>query len=91
MSETIGLGHNSEPTAKFAEEQLKSLIERVEHLEEEKAGIASDIKDIFTEAKSSGFDVKAMRTIIRLRKQDPNERQEAETILETYMTALGMV
>jgi uncharacterized protein (UPF0335 family) len=90
MSETIGLGHNSEP-ATFAEAQLKSIIERVERLDAEKAGIAADIRDIFTEAKGNGFDVKALRTILRMRKVDEAERQEAETVLESYMQALGMV
>jgi uncharacterized protein (UPF0335 family) len=84
MSETAETGHNSN-------EQLKSIVERIERLEEEKAERASDIKDVYAESKSNGYDVKALRIIIRLRKQDPNERQEAESILETYMHALGMV
>ena len=74
-----------------SKERIRSIIERVERLEEEKSVIASDIKDVFTEAKSDGFDVKAMRTIIRMRKQDPNDRAEQETILETYMQAMGML
>lgn len=74
-----------------AKEQIRSIIERVERLEEEKATIASDIKDVFTEAKGNGFDVKALRTIVRMRKQDAGERQEQETILETYMQAMGML
>jgi len=90
MTETAGPGHNSEP-ATFAEAQLKSIIERVERLDAEKAGIAADIRDIFTEAKGNGFDVKALRTILRMRKVDEAERQEAETVLESYMQALGMV
>jgi len=77
-------GHNSN-------EQLKSIVERIERLEEEKKTISDDIKDIYAESKSVGYDVKALRTIIRIRKQDPNERAEAETILETYMHALGML
>jgi uncharacterized protein (UPF0335 family) len=72
-------------------EQLKSIVERVERLTEEKASIADDIRDIYAEAKGNGFDVKALRTIVRMRKEDANERQEAETILETYMLALGMI
>jgi uncharacterized protein (UPF0335 family) len=76
---------------RFAKDQLKAVIERIERLEEEKSAISSDIKDVYSEAKSNGFDVKALRTIVRLRKQDPNERQEQETILETYMEALGML
>lgn len=79
------------PSTKFAKEQLRSIIERVERCEEEKKAISDDIRDIYAEAKGNGFDVKALRTIMRLRKQDPNERAEAETILETYMQALGML
>lgn len=74
-----------------AADQLKVFIERIERLEEEKAGLASDIKDVYAEAKGTGFDGKALREIIRLRKQDHAERQEAEAILELYMQALGMV
>lgn len=87
MSETAKIGHNSS----FAVDQLKSIIERIERLEEEKKAISEDIKDVYAESKGNGYDVKALRTIIRLRKQDPNERQEEESILETYMQALGMV
>ena len=72
-------------------DQLKSFIERIERLEEEKKTISDDIRDVYAEAKGNGFDVKALRTIVRLRKQDANERAEAETILETYMLALGML
>lgn len=79
------------PATRFAVDQLKSIIERIERMEEEKKAIGDDIKDIYAEAKGNGFDVKALREIIRLRKQDPNERQEEETILETYMQALGML
>ena len=74
-----------------AADQLKSIIERIERLEEEKAGIGSDIKDVYAEAKGTGFDTKALREIIRRRKQDHAERQEADAILELYMQALGMV
>jgi uncharacterized protein (UPF0335 family) len=74
-----------------SKERIRSIIERVERLEEEKAVIASDIKDVFTEAKSDGFDVKALRTIIRMRKQDPNDRAEQEAVLEIYMQAMGMI
>jgi uncharacterized protein (UPF0335 family) len=80
-----------EPATRFAKDQLKSIIERIERLEEEKKTISDDIRDVYAESKGNGFDVKALRTIIRLRKQDPNERQEEETILETYMQALGMI
>jgi uncharacterized protein (UPF0335 family) len=75
----------------FAKSQLKAIIERIEKLEEEKKAISDDIKDVYGEAKGNGFDVKALRTIIRMRKQDADERAEQETILETYMQALGML
>ena len=73
-----------------AGKRLKSFIERIERLEEEKAGIAGDIKDIYAEAKSVGFDVKTMRTIIRLRKMEDQKREEADMLLETYKAAIGM-
>jgi uncharacterized protein (UPF0335 family) len=84
MSEVDTMGGN-------AREQLRSIIERVERLEGEKKTIGDDIRDVYAEAKGNGYDVKALRTIVRLRKQDANERAEAETILETYMQALGML
>ena len=80
-----------EPATKFAKDQLKAIIERIERLEEEKKTISDDIRDVYAEAKGNGFDVKALRTIVRMRKQDANERAEQETILETYMQALGML
>lgn len=73
-----------------AAEELKQFIERIERLEEEKAGIAGDIKDVFAELKGRGFDSKAIRQILRIRKQDQSERQEEEAILDLYMQALGM-
>ena len=79
------------PATRFAKDQLKAIIERIERLEEEKKAIADDIKDVYAEAKGNGFDVTALRTIIRLRKQDADERREQEAILETYMHALGML
>jgi uncharacterized protein (UPF0335 family) len=87
------LGHNSEGanmSDSISAEQLRLLIERVERLEEEKKGIAEDIKDVLAEAKSTGFDVKTIRTILRLRKMEPQHRSEAATLLETYCNALGM-
>jgi uncharacterized protein (UPF0335 family) len=94
MSEP-SIGHNSHitesPATKFSKDLLRSVIERIERLEEQKAEIASDVRDIYSEAKGNGYDVKALRTIVRLRKQDANERQEQETILETYMHAMGMI
>jgi uncharacterized protein (UPF0335 family) len=80
-----------EPATRFAKDQLKAIIERIERLEEEKKTISDDIRDVYAEGKGNGFDVKALRTIVRLRKQDANERAEQETILETYMQALGML
>lgn len=78
------IGHNS------SAEQLLLLIERVERLEDEKKGVADDIKDVYSEAKAFGFDAKIMREIIRLRKMSKDDRAEMEAILETYKKALGM-
>jgi uncharacterized protein (UPF0335 family) len=80
-----------DPSTRFAKDQLKAIIERIEHLEEEKKAISDDIRDVYAEAKGNGFDVKALRTVLRLRKQDKNERAEQEAILETYLHALGMI
>ena len=74
-----------------AADHLRAFIERIERLEEEKRTIADDIKDIYAEAKGTGFDTKAIRTIIKLRKKDQAEREEEEAILDTYMAALGML
>ena len=74
-----------------AADELRQFIERIERLEEEKAGVQGDIKEVFAELKGRGFDTKAVRTIIRIRKQDHAERQEQEAILELYMQALGML
>jgi uncharacterized protein (UPF0335 family) len=93
MSEP-SIGHNSaseSAATQFSKDQLRAVIERIERLEEEKNTISDDIGDIYKEAKGNGYDVKALRTIVRMRKQDPNERSEQETILETYMQALGMI
>ena len=75
----------------FAQGQLRSLIERIERLEEEKKAIAADIKEIYGEAKSNGFDTKIMRKVVSLRKKDSAERQEEEAILDLYLSALGML
>lgn len=80
----------SESANTVAAGQLRAFIERIERLEEEKQTIADDIKEVFAEAKGTGFDVKAMRTIIRMRKKDAAERQEEEAILDLYLNALGM-
>ncbi len=73
-----------------AADELKQFVERIERLEEEKSGISGDIKDVFAELKGRGFDAKAIRSILRIRKKDHAERQEEEAILELYMQALGM-
>ena len=91
-------GHNSDAFAKsegaatggIAADRLRSIIERVERLEEERKALAGDIKDIFSEAKSAGFDVKVIKQIIKLRKQEPAEVEEQETLLDIYRRALGM-
>lgn len=70
--------------------ELRQLIERIERLEEEKTALQDDIKEVMAEAKGRGYNTKAIRTIIRLRKKDPNERQEEEALVELYMNALGM-
>ena len=82
---------DDQPARRFAKDQLKAFVERVERLEEEKRAIADDIRDVYGEAKVNGFDIKALRTVVRLRKQDVNERREQEAILETYLQALGML
>ena len=74
-----------------AQDRLRSFIERIERLEEEKAALMADIKEVYAEAKGTGFDVKTMRTVIRLRKMEDNDRQEAEFLLDTYLSALGML
>jgi uncharacterized protein (UPF0335 family) len=74
----------------IAADQLRLFIERIERLEEEKKGIADDIKDVYNEAKSTGFDTKTMRQIVRLRKMEKHHRDEAEALLETYKAALGL-
>lgn len=74
----------------IAAERLKSFIERIERLEEEKAGIATDIREVYAEAKGSGFDAKIMRQVIKLRKMEDQDRREQEDLLELYLGALGM-
>jgi uncharacterized protein (UPF0335 family) len=75
----------------IAADRLKSFIERIERLEEEKAGLANDVKDVYAEAKSTGFDVKIMRQIIRLRRMEKEDRKEQEELLDLYKQALGML
>ncbi|AXS41851.1 DUF2312 domain-containing protein [Breoghania sp. L-A4] len=73
-----------------AADQLRAFVERIERLEEEKKAISDDIKDVYAEAKGTGFDVKILRQVVRLRKQEPHEREEQEAILDLYLHALGM-
>lgn len=74
----------------FAREQLKSIVERIERLEEEKKSLADDMKDVYAEAKANGFDTKVLRKLIAMRKRDKNELAEEEAVLDLYMSALGM-
>lgn len=74
-----------------AREQLRSVVERIERLEEEKKAIADDIRDVYAEAKSNGFDTKVLRQVVSLRKKDLTERQEQDAIRDLYMQALGML
>lgn len=76
---------------RFAKDQLKAFVERIERLQEEKKALSDDIADVYAEVKANGFDKKALRTVIRLRAQDINERKEQEAIVETYLHALGML
>jgi len=80
-----------QPATRFAKDQLKAFVERVERLEEEKKTTSDDIRDVYAEAKGNGFDIKALRSIVRLRKLDTDERREQQEVLDTYMHALGMV
>ena len=80
-----------QPATRFAKDQLKAFVERIERLEEEKKALSDDIRDVYAEAKGNGFDVKALRQVVKLRKQDVDERKEHEAILETYLQALGML
>lgn len=85
------IGHNSANLdATPTDDRLRLLIERVERMEEEKAAISADIKDVYAEAKGTGYDPKIMRKVIQLRKMDPDARREQESLVETYMAALGM-
>jgi uncharacterized protein (UPF0335 family) len=77
-------------TGGIAADRLRSIVDRIERLEEERKALGSDIKDIYAEAKSAGFDVKVLRQLIRIRKQEPAEVEEQETMLDVYRRALGM-
>ena len=83
--ERLAPGHNS-----VAADQLRLFIERIERLEEEKKGIADDVKDVYAEAKSNGYDAKTMRAIVKLRKMETHTRQEQDELLDTYRNALGL-
>ena len=76
--------------AAVSDEQLRLFIERIERLEEEKKGVADDVRDVYSEAKSQGYDTKIMRQIVRLRKMSKEDRQEMEAILDVYKSALGL-
>lgn len=80
----------TEAPTNVAGERLRSIIERIERLEEERKALANDIKDIYSEAKSAGFDVKVIRQLIRIRKQEPSEVEDQETLLDIYRRAIGM-
>lgn len=94
MDNPPGTGHNSgdEPTqwGNIAADRLRSIVERIERLEEERKALAGDIKDIYAESKSAGFDTKVLRQLIALRRKDPAEVEEQEALLDTYRHALGM-
>jgi uncharacterized protein (UPF0335 family) len=79
------------PLQNSSKDQLRAFVSRIERLEEEKAALANDLREVYAEAKGTGFDVKALRAVIRLRKQDENKRREEEMVLATYLHALGMV
>jgi uncharacterized protein (UPF0335 family) len=81
----------TETATRFAKDQLRAFIERIERLEEEKKTIADDIRDVYAEAKGNGFDTKALRAVVRLRRQDKDERMEEQAVLDTYLHALGMI
>jgi uncharacterized protein (UPF0335 family) len=74
-----------------AQTQLKTIVERIERLEEDKAGIMADLKEVYAEAKGNGFDVKTLRKVVRIRKQDRAKRQEEEAILDIYLSAIGEI
>ena len=82
---------SAKASTRFAKDQLKAFVERIERLEEEKKALSDDIRDVYAEAKGNGYDVKVLRAVVRLRKQDKDERMEYDAVLETYMHALGMI
>ncbi len=88
--DNLGKDGGAAPVGGIAADRLRSLIERIERLEEERKALGSDIKDIYSEAKSAGFDVKVIRQLISIRKKEPAEVEEQETLLDVYRRALGM-
>jgi uncharacterized protein (UPF0335 family) len=94
MADDAGFGGVSaapQSLTKSAQEKLKQIVERIERLEEEKKQTADDIKDVYAEAKALGYDTKVLRTVVRLRKQDRQEREEHEQVLDLYLAALGEI
>lgn len=90
---TEGIGHNSgetQDTGGVSGQRLKAYLDRIERLEEEKAGLGEDVKDIYAEAKATGFDTKTMRKLVRLRKMDAEKRREEDELLELYKAAIGL-
>ena len=90
MSDEVEAKDDDPQVGGIAADRLRSIIERIERLEEERKALGSDIKDIYSEAKSAGFDVKVIRQLIRIRKQEPAEVEEQETLLDVYRRAIGM-
>jgi uncharacterized protein (UPF0335 family) len=86
----MALAATDEKPTNIAGDRLRSIVDRIERLEEERKALGSDIKDIYSEAKSAGFDIKVLRQLIRIRKQEPAEIEEQETLLDVYRRAIGM-
>jgi len=81
---------STEQLQNSTKDQLRAIVARIERLEEEKAALAADLREVYAEAKANGFDVKALRAVVRIRKQDENKRKEEEAVLVTYLHALGI-
>jgi len=90
MTMALDATTTDEKPTNIAGERLRSIVDRIERLEEERKALGSDIKDIYAEAKSAGFDIKVLRQLIRIRKQEPAEIEEQETLLDVYRRAIGM-
>ena len=89
MADDAAFDANPDVLTATAQGRLKTIIERIERLEEDKAAVANDIKEVFAEAKGEGFDVKILRKVVRLRKQDKAKRQEEEALIDLYLSAIG--